>query len=371
MSAPQEFLPPYGDPDVIRLSVEEYAQPPSQRIAGWSGASQATFLRAIAEGATVGQACRLVGLSQQSAYAFRLSARGAQFRLGWEAAALHARCILADALMERALHGNIDTVTRPDGSEVERHRFDNRLGMALLNRLDRQADKAAKEATHAAARLVAQDLEAYIELVGADAGPARAGLFLARRIEPAGADDLAPVRALARADSWLRTHTDLAAPIADLDPADRAGWSAADWLRAESAGLVALAPPAPAPEPMQETQAIQHFGDGAHAGEPVWWDEEEEGWRTHFPPPPGFLGREDGDYGEEGYERTLTVEEEEVVEAPFRAEVEQRRIAEAAARDRWFAAAAQPAGALAGAPSGEGSGAAESTPDRSPKELPL
>lgn len=364
MTQHQEFLPPYGDPDVDRLPVEAYTQSPSQRIAGWSGASQATFLRAIAEGATVGQACRLVGLTQQSAYAFRLSARGAHFKLGWEAAALHARALLADTLMERALHGTIDTITRPDGSEVERHRFDNRLGMAMLNRLDRLADKAAKETTHAAARLVAQELETYLDLLAQDIGPARAGLFLARRIEPAGEDDLAPVRALARADSWLRTHTDLAAPIADLDPAGRAGWSADDWLRAESAGLVALAPPPPAPAP--ETQAIQDF-EGPQAGEPVWWDDHEDGWRTHFPPPPGFEGHEEGDFGEDGYERTLTFEEEQAVEAPFRAAVERRRIVETAARDRWFAAAALPvevpAGPAAGPVAGEVIGEAGSAPD--------
>ncbi|MBB4840624.1 hypothetical protein HNP52_003716 [Sphingomonas kyeonggiensis] len=341
MTKHQEFLPPYGDPDVIALPVDEYTKSPSQRIAGWSGASQAKFLRAIAEGATVGQACRLVGLSQQSAYAFRLSTRGAQFKLGWEAAALHARNVLADALMERALHGNIETITRPDGSEVERHRFDNRLGMAMLSRLDRLADKAAREATHAAARLVAQELDAYLELLGQDMGPARAGLFLAQRIEPAGEDDLAPIRTLARADHWLRTHTDLALSVDDLDPAARDQWSAADWARAEAVGLVALAP-APA---RMDIQAIQDFPEAPDTPEDdprVWWDNHDEKWRTDFPPPADFHGEEDGDYGEEDYSRELTVEEEELVEAPRRAEIAAQRLAEGAARDRWFAVLATP-----------------------------
>lgn len=76
MSAHQNFLPPYGDDEVVELAMDEYTKSPSQRIAGWSGANQARFLRALADGATVGQACRLVGLTQQSAYAFRHSARG-------------------------------------------------------------------------------------------------------------------------------------------------------------------------------------------------------------------------------------------------------------------------------------------------------
>jgi hypothetical protein len=349
MTKHQEFLPPYGDPEVIALPVDEYTKSPSQRITGWSGANQATFLRAIAEGATVGQACRLVGLTQQSAYAFRLSTRGAHFKLGWEAAALHARNILADALMERALHGNIETITRPDGSEIERHRFDNRLGMAMLNRLDRLADKAAKETTHAAARLIAQELDAYLDLLGQEIGPARAGLFLARRIEPAGEDDLAPIRTLARADQWLRTHTDLAEPLDDLDPAARADWSAGDWNRAEAAGLVALAP---ARGDMQEIQDFPDTPDSAEAGEEprVWWDGGDEKWRTDFPPPADFHGEEDGDYGDEDYSRELTADEEELVEAPRRAEIAAQRVTEGEARDRWFAVLANPGIPAAAAP---------------------
>jgi hypothetical protein len=360
----------------------EYAQSPSQRIAGWSAEKQVAFLQGIAEGLTVGQACRVVGLSMQSAYAFRQSARGTQFSIGWQAALLKSRDMLADTLMERALHGNVETVTRPDGSETERHRFDNRLAMAMLTRLDRLADKGAKETTHAAARLAAEDFAEYLELIAADAGPARAGLFLARRIAPAGAyglapagayelapageDDLAPIRTLARADAWLRTHTDLAEPLADLDPAARTAWSGADWLRAETAGLVAIAPP---PAPAQETQANQHFPEAeAPEDDPVWWDHVAEGWRTSFPPTEDFDGEEDGAFGEDGYARTLTVEEEALVEAPYEAELAARRLAEGAARDRWFAllapAGADPAGAApplgysdAGAIGGEGASA--------------
>ena len=334
--------PQYGDPEVPALPLDEYTKSPSQRIAGWSGEKQAAFLRAIAEGATVGQACRLVGLTQQSAYAFRHAARGAHFALGWEAALLHARNYLADTLMERALHGIVETITRSDGSEVERHRIDNRLGMAMLTRLDRMADKAAKETTHAAARLVSQEFEAYVDLVARDAGPARAGLFLARRIEPAGEDDLAPVRTLARADNWLRTHTDLAGPLADLDPAARAHWSGADWARAEAAGLVEIAP-APARADHQAIQDSAPAEAPRPAGdEPVWWDGDDEKWHTRFPPPADFHGEEDGAYGDDEYSRELTAEEEYLVDAPYRARLAARRKVEDAARDRWFALLAAP-----------------------------
>lgn len=342
----------------------EYASSPSQRIAGWSAEKQVAFLHGLAEGLTVVQACRIVGLSIQSAYAFRQSPRGRQFRIGWQAAVLNARDSLADMLMERAYHGQVETITRPDGSETERHRFDNHLAMAMLNRLDRLADKAAKETTHAAARLVAEDFAEYLELIAEDKGPARAGLFLARRIAPAGAyelapageDDLAPLRTLARADHWLRSHTDLAAPLADLDPATRETWSGADWLRAETAGLVEIAP-TPAREDYQETQDFAPQAPEAAAGDaarPVWWDGDDEKWRTSFPPPEDFLGEEDGAFGDPDYARDLTVEEEELIEAPYRAEVEARRTSEGAARDRWFALLAAPGGEPIGAPAATG-----------------
>jgi hypothetical protein len=336
---------PYGPSGAHRPETpfREYASSPSQRIAGWSAEKQVAFLQGLAEGLTVNQACRIVGLSIQSAYAFRRSARGTQFSIGWQAAVLHSRDTLADMLMERAYHGQVETITRPDGSEIERHRFDNHLAMAMLNRLDRMADKGARESTHAAARLAAEDFAEYLALIAEDKGPARAGLFLARRIEPASEEDLAPIATLARADAWLRTHGDLAEPLADLDPATRESWSGADWQRAELAGLVALAPAPPAPA--EEPQAIQHF-ESADA-EPVWWDHHAEGWRTSFPPPEDFDGDEDGEFGEDGYERTLTPEEEELVEAPRRAEIAEQRIIEAGARDRWFALLAMPAANIA------------------------
>ncbi|NYT42872.1 hypothetical protein HZY97_19015 [Sphingomonas sp. R-74633] len=326
-----------GDDLLPELAPADFRTTPSQRITGWSAEKQVLFLRALLEGHSVGQACRLVGLSKQSAYAFRHSPKGTGFSLGWDAAVLRARNFLADELMERALHGTVETVTRDDGSAVERHRYDNRLGMQLLNRLDRMADRNARETTHAAARLIAQDFDGWLELIAREAGPARAGLYLAQHIEPAGEADLAPLRALARADTWLRTHSDLAEPLAELDPAARADWSGGDWNRAEAAGLVALAPAPPEP-PVQASQRNQHFQDPDNPdGDPVWWDSAAEDWRTRFPPPAGYDGEEDGAYGEPDYSRALTLEEAETVEAPMRAEIAARRLAEAAERDAWFA----------------------------------
>lgn len=281
------------------------------------------------------------GLSIQSAYAFRSAARGAGFALGWQAAQLLAREVLADTLMDRALHGTHEIRFHPDGSETSFRKLDNQLAFKMLTRMDRMADAAQREASHAAARMIAGEFDQYLDLVARDGGPARAGLFLGARlgaeVTPADADDLAPVRALARADRWLRTHTDLAEPLAtaDLDPAARAEWSAEQWARAEAAGLVALAPPPPEPAPMDPKLPKLREEDDPDCK--VWWDADLNQWRTRFPPPEDFYGEEDGEFGaDDDYSRELTVDEEEVMEAPIRAELAELRATESLARDAWF-----------------------------------
>ena len=330
----------------------------SRRADGWSAANQRVFLEALAEGFGVEAACYRVGLSAASAYAFRRTAKGAAFALGWRAATLVARDAIAETLLVRALQGQVDTYTRADGSVVTRHRHDNRLAATLLARLDRQVE-TAPDADVKAARLVAQEFDAFLDLVGADGGPARAGLFLARRseglvegAEPA-AHDLSPLYALAAADRLVRTGVATAGEVdvSDLDPACRRQWTGEQWARAEAAGLVALAAPA-APEPDPQTapqdprapQHSQHSPDPDAEAEPeqpphVWWCEHEEAWRTDFPPPDDFFGAEEGVYGDDGYERELTEDEIEVWEAPLRHRREMRRRAGLSERAAFFAEA--------------------------------
>lgn len=310
--------------------------PRTERTDGWTAERQRDFLSAIAEGHTVEAACRLVGMTHQSAYAFRRRAAGATFALGWQAASLLARNKIADVLVARALDGQVDTYTRADGETITRHRYDNRLASAMLARLDRLADALGNDGTHHAARLVAQEFDAFLDLVHRDEGPARAGLFLGLRAAGEASDaDLAPIIALARADRWCRTGAALAddVPVADLDPATRADWTADQWQRAEAAGLVALAA-APGdlgrpgfgtgggidgdPQLPQLHAAVRDaFGadedgddddddDLPFGGYEVRWCPFSARYRTDFPPPPGFDGDEDGRFGDDDYERDLT-----------------------------------------------------------------
>ncbi|OYX37657.1 hypothetical protein [Sphingomonas sp. 32-62-10] len=364
-------------------------RPRAERADGWTPDRQRSFLTAVAEGHTVEAACRLVGLTHQSAYAFRRRAAGATFALGWQAATLLARDKIADVLLARALDGQVETITRPNGETISRHRYDNRLASAMLARLDRLADGLSNDGTHHAARLVAQEFDAFLDLVDRDEGPARAGLFLGLRAAGEASDaDLAPIIALARADRWCRTGTALAeeVPVADLDLADRAGWTADQWQRAEAAGLVALAaspdehgragismrgdPQLPQLYDLEDDE-FEADDDDAFAEDPgfcgyeVRWCEHNARYRTDFPPPPDFDGDEDGSFGDENYERDLTEAEMAAYLVREKAEREEMMAEGRAAAQAYF---------FGGAGEGDGgveliqSGPAFSSPIRHPRE---
>ncbi len=341
----------------------------TQRSDGWTPDRQRGFLERIAEGATVDEASASVGLSPGAAYTLRRRAAGAAFALGWDAAKLVARPIVAETLFLRAIAGQTERVTRPDGEVIERHRYDNRLAMSLLNRLDRHADAA--ETANAATRMVAAEFDAFLDIIARDAGPARAGLFLGERLDadaiqpgagagpgmgsaPSAAEAaMAPILALARADRWLRSAAGVVSGIdvTDLDPAARGDWTAAQWSRAEAAGLLQLAPdpaPEPAPDPDLKPAAesapasalpVLHFDqDGRDGVHPVWFDSISQGWRTCFPPPDPYFNTEDGLFGEDTYTRECSDEEAIILDAPRDREIAERTITEGVDRDTWFVA---------------------------------
>ena len=326
----------------------------SRRADGWTPERQRSFLEFVAAGHTVDSACRCVGLSPQSAYAFRARAAGAAFAIGWHAAHLLQRQKLADALTARALDGQTVTTTRADGTTVERHFFDNRLATTMLARADRLAagDAPDRFGEGQAARLAAGEWERFLDIVAAPtgsegSGPAQAGQFLALRRDDADSPgDAAAIDRLARADRYGRTGKGLPAEIdtADLDLAARAGWTAEQWSRAEAAGLLQIAAPAAANDDEQagdpDPQLPQHSLPDRYQTDfdaPVWWDEPSEAWRTRFPPPDDFEGEEEHDYGHPDYERALTAEEEDRVEAGCHDTEAERHAAETAERAAFFA----------------------------------
>lgn len=146
---------------------------PRQRRDGWTGTAQRIFLEAIAAGDPVDYACRRVGMTRTSAYAFRSRPHGAAFAAAWDAAADMARFSFGDYLMQRVIEGvEIETRTMKGEFAFRRH-FDHRLAVALLNRMDRQAEARAKAVAEAAAAhgsiprdaLIARHWAAFLDMI--------------------------------------------------------------------------------------------------------------------------------------------------------------------------------------------------------------
>jgi len=218
---------------------------------GWTNDRRRLFLESLAEGHPVESACAHVGMSKVSAYALRRRDPG--FALAWSAATLRARDALADLLTSRAINGQTETVTRDDGTVITRHRYDNRLAIALLRRLDRLAGQPETselgQPDEAAARGVAHDFDAFVDLVqDADVAPQAIEEFVEPRIRK-----LRKLCSASRVWNWEKE--------------DRA----TDQSRL-----------------------------------PVWFDDDEDAYVTDFPPPEGFDGKQDGLFGLPGYQRTLT-----------------------------------------------------------------
>lgn len=166
----------------------------------WTPVRQAHFLAMIAEGTTVAEAARSVGVAERTAYSFRRRAAGSTFDIGWRAANLLARDKLHDELYRRCFKGQklkLKTVIdAPDGQRtiVSRRRMvDNRLGLAMLTRLDRLAEDSNAPGAYPA-QLIAMDYDAYLARVATNAGGAEIERLLrrlAREFDEAGKTDLA------------------------------------------------------------------------------------------------------------------------------------------------------------------------------------
>lgn len=331
--APEPVLDSLGD-DAIADTGARASRTPH----GWTPFNQALFLSLAAEGETVEHAAGCCGLSAASAYALRQRAAGQAFALGWDAARILARERLADLAFTRSVEGWEEVVTRTrcqDGGEdtitTTRRRIDNGLLSRQLARLDAGIGDTAPDA---AARIVAREFDAFLDLIRCGAAPARIGLFLSAHGMGRLPSRLEPLVTLARADTMLRGGAGLAAEVdvADLDPARRAEWTADQWRRAEAAGLIALAPQSAGEEDAFEGQISQPDADNPH----IWWDDDRHAWRTDYPPPADFDGFETGDFGDDDYERELSEAELAVIDEDLAEQAARRAAIESAERDAWF-----------------------------------
>lgn len=125
---------PLRDDTDARLPAAAYLRYQS-RADGWSAGRQAAFLAHLADNGVVEDAARAVGMSVSGGYALRRTARGYAFNLGWEAALIIARRIVADRLMTAAIKGEEARWVREDGVTTYT-RQNTKLSLTLLDRVN-------------------------------------------------------------------------------------------------------------------------------------------------------------------------------------------------------------------------------------------
>jgi len=288
----------------------------------WTPKLQRAFLESLATTGSVKIASASVGMSPRATYDLKHKPQGAAFKLGWAAAVLIARGRLADELLDRAIwgHDEMTTVMREeDRSLTKRRRIESRLGLAMLARLDRMVETRAQAGEEMLAQIIAGDWPGFLSLFDA-----------AEAAMPDGADADAP-DAEGRADGlgaalalWLAGRDNRANPLATL----WRGTAIANEVAQISADSDREPEIADAKEPTPEEEA---------AAMTVWRTYVSGELRTNFPPPEDFIGIEEGEFGDEHYQRTLDPDEEDAWESARAEAFAPLRIAGEAARRAFFA----------------------------------
>ena len=123
---------------------------PAHISADLAPATQVAFVQTLAQWGNVRAAAQQVGVSRQHLY--RMRRASAQFRELWDAALVIARPQVEEVLADRALNGVTESVFYHGEEVATRTRYDSRLLLAHLGRLDRLG------ATHAV-HIVARDFD--------------------------------------------------------------------------------------------------------------------------------------------------------------------------------------------------------------------
>lgn len=183
----------------------------------------ARFLESLSRCGQVRNAARVAGVSQQTAYVRRR--RDPAFAAGWDAALILAREAAEQVLAERALCGITETIWFRGEAVGERQRFDGRLLLAHLARLDARVAAAPGAVHH-----LAEDFDAMLVALAGGEEPAEAVDWP----DPAR-DDHVEARADAAASAFDHAHPE------PEDPLDDAAWDAWQSARAAASDAARLA----------------------------------------------------------------------------------------------------------------------------------
>lgn len=129
-----------ADPTAFASTERSRSACPEQgRRDGWTGERMATFLEVLADTGIVSEACRAAGMSREGVYPLRN--RDPVFAAAWRAAQAKARPVIADGLLERSITGTVEHYYRDGVLVGERRHYESWLGLAVLKRLDKQAEE--------------------------------------------------------------------------------------------------------------------------------------------------------------------------------------------------------------------------------------
>ena len=279
-------MPDIVDPLLPAHPENSFTETRRLRHDGWTPEKMRAFLERFAECGVIVEACEAAGMSARSAY--NLRDRDPLFAAGWEAASVKARAPLADEAYSRARNGVVERIYKDGLIVAERHRYDNRLTMAVLGRLDARIDRA-EERGSPHLKLVAR-WDDYLAALGDD------------RREDGMALLAPPVPSAACPEPGRREGTDLR-------------------TNAEHRELHEL-------HLAKEREMERDRHDV--------WDDDEGRWWTDYPPPADFDGEEEGDYGHADYRRTLTPAEQAVIDADEAADRAEELARAQAQRDAYF-----------------------------------
>ncbi|GAA0488072.1 hypothetical protein GCM10009096_33790 [Parasphingorhabdus litoris] len=127
------------DGKIARVTEDgEYASP-TPRHDGWTPDIRVRFLEALANCGNISAAAKLVQRSRRSAY--NLKRRDMNFSRGWDAAILLSRDIATDILQDRAINGIEEEVYHQGEVVGTKRRYDSRLLLAHIGRLDKLAER--------------------------------------------------------------------------------------------------------------------------------------------------------------------------------------------------------------------------------------
>ncbi len=144
---------------LLPISLDHPSEPCSPRQPSNRAMNQrrARFLEALSLTGNVRAACRSIAIAPMTAYRWRRACR--HFAHGWDVVMVVARTHAEEVLADRALNGVEETIYY-HGEEIgSRRRYDSRLLLAHIARLD------AKAQDHALAQ-AAQDFDAMLDHYG-------------------------------------------------------------------------------------------------------------------------------------------------------------------------------------------------------------